>query len=502
LGRTGIGKTALIQQVLKNADHAIELSPENLALNYITNSNILKFFEEAGVALDVFYQLLWRHILAVELLKMKFNIRSETQQQDFISNISSYFVRDRAKYKAFNYLIDWGKKFWETTEYRTKEFAERLEADLKASVGIDSTFINAGVEGAKKLTTEQRVEVKQRGTQIVNSVQIKDLHEVIEFLAEKIFNGSFDRYYIVIDRLDESWVDDRIRFKLIRALLEAIKSFKKIRNAKVIVALRTDLHYRTLREIRNPSFQEEKFRSLYLSIKWSRDQLIKLLDARVNFLYRRQYTRQDVALRDIISAGEIDQRSPIDYMLERTFFRPREAIIFINECLAKAEGQPAITLTNIREVEVNYSRNRLHALADEWRREYPRIEDAAKILSGRTTPFLLETVTSEEAIAFAERLLSAKDSNPDDPIQQLSEEFITVNRKDYTRYIRQIFSVLYQVGLIGVKSDANLARQWSFEDSPIIDEENLKPTSQIEVHKTFWAALGVTSRGRQRQKSG
>jgi hypothetical protein len=54
--------------------------------------------------------------------------------------------------------------------------------------------------------------------------------------------------------------------------------------------------------------------------------------------------------------------------------------------------------------------------------------------------------------------------------------------------------ILYQVGLVGVKTEPTLARQWSFEDSPILSSDNLKPECKIEVHKTFWAALGVISR--------
>src|ERR1700686_2890234 len=55
LGRTGIGKTALIKEIHKHAGHLAELSPEALSLQYITNSNVLRFFEEAGVHLDIFY---------------------------------------------------------------------------------------------------------------------------------------------------------------------------------------------------------------------------------------------------------------------------------------------------------------------------------------------------------------------------------------------------------------------------------------------------------------
>jgi hypothetical protein len=297
--------------------------------------------------------------------------------------------------------------------------------------------------------------------------------------------------------LDEGWVDDRIRFKLIRALLEAVKSFKKVRNAKIIVALRTDLHYRMLREIRNPSFQEEKYRSLYLPIRWTREQLVQLLDSRIGYLYRRQYTKDSVRLQDIFSSSEMDQRTPVDYILERTFFRPREAIIYMNDCLARSEGRTEITVTAIREAEVTYSRDRLHALADEWRREYPRIEDTAKILSRRTTPFHLDSVSAEECEHFAEWFLH-NSSHPDDPVQQLCEEYYTGERAEYEKFVNQVFLILYQVGLTGIKTEPNLARQWSFDDSPTLNEENLKPSCQVEVHKTFWAALGVISRGRSR----
>jgi hypothetical protein len=497
LGRTGVGKTALLQRLVRETQKSVELAPEKLALSFIANSNVLRFFEEAGVSLDVFYQLLWRHILTVELLKLKFDLKSEARQAEFISSITRIFVRDRAKQKAFDYLREWGDTFWETTEYRTKEFTERLETDLKTSVGIDSTLINAGAEGAKKLTVEQRTEVKQRGMQIVNSVQVKELHHVIEFLADEIFNDEYEKYLIVIDRLDEGWVDDRLRFKLIRTLLEAIKSFKKIRHAKIVVALRTDLHYRMLKEVKNASFQEEKFRSLYLQVRWTREQLVELLNSRVGYLYRRQYTRDRVRLQDVLGSGQMDQRTPIDYILDRTFFRPREAIIYFNECLARAEGQTSITVTIIRDTELSYSRGRLHALADEWRREYPSIEGAAKLLSGRSTPLVLDDILDDECRSFADAFLDHC-GHPDDPIYQMTEEFVTNPAAESFGYLAKLCAVLYQVGLLGVKTAPNVGRQWSFDDAPTLDVDVLKPTTQIDVHKTFWAALGVVPRNRSR----
>ncbi len=66
-------------------------------------------------------------------------------------------------------------------------------------------------------------------------------------------------YYILIDKLDERWVDDSIRFKMIRALIDALKQFKKIRNLKIIADLRSDVLERVVQETGDLGFQREKF---------------------------------------------------------------------------------------------------------------------------------------------------------------------------------------------------------------------------------------------------
>ena len=70
LGRTGTGKSALLAEIAKrNGNHAIQISPEHLALTYVSNSTILRFFSSAGVNLDPLFKLLWRHVLTVEVLR-------------------------------------------------------------------------------------------------------------------------------------------------------------------------------------------------------------------------------------------------------------------------------------------------------------------------------------------------------------------------------------------------------------------------------------------------
>ena len=79
VGRTGSGKTALLRNLVHSEQNVIEIEPENLSLGFISNNDVLRHFEHLGVKLDIFYGLLWRHVLAVELLKK--NIISQVKKK-------------------------------------------------------------------------------------------------------------------------------------------------------------------------------------------------------------------------------------------------------------------------------------------------------------------------------------------------------------------------------------------------------------------------------------
>ena len=77
LGRTGAGKTALLIKLEEDlSDQVIRITPENLALTYVTHSTILNYLSEIGVNLDPFFKLLWRHVLTIELLTKLFDCRA------------------------------------------------------------------------------------------------------------------------------------------------------------------------------------------------------------------------------------------------------------------------------------------------------------------------------------------------------------------------------------------------------------------------------------------
>ena len=68
--------------------NAIVINPETLAFNYLTNSTILQFFLEAGVKLDLFFKLLWRHVFTVELLRNRYDLKTKEDTGSFFSGIN------------------------------------------------------------------------------------------------------------------------------------------------------------------------------------------------------------------------------------------------------------------------------------------------------------------------------------------------------------------------------------------------------------------------------
>ena len=66
-----------------------------------------------------------------------------------------------------------------------------------------------------------------RVKKIINSEQLSELGSVIDLLSDVESETDQKRYYILVDKLDENWVDAAVRFKMIRGLIESLKASAK-----------------------------------------------------------------------------------------------------------------------------------------------------------------------------------------------------------------------------------------------------------------------------------
>jgi hypothetical protein len=487
IGRTGAGKSALIEKLSESSNHLIGLDLEGLSLAYVSNSDVLAFFEKLGVHLDVFYSLLWRHIFTVELLKFKYKINKQNENGFWSKIYNAVNNNKKEKEIALKYLQQWGDKFWEETEYRVKEFVTKLEDSLKTGTGIALNGLSMSSESITKLSDEVRGEVIYKAQKIVNEVQIKELSKVVDLLAEDIFADEQNPYFITVDKLDENWVSEPIKYNLIRNLLETIKTFKRIPGVKIVVSLRLDLLDRVFSKTRRSGHQEEKYEQYYLYLRWSENELKALVDSRIRTMFQEQYTTKSIGIDDIFT-NKAHGDPVFKYMCDRTFMRPRDIILFINNCLSLVENKTAVPVATIKEAESEYSKKRLNSLADEWIADFTYLIPATNILRGRKSVFKLSEISNNEFESFIIETCSEQPENS--YLFKLASDF-TDNKKSKNQILISLIMTFYKVGLIGVKPDAFNEVQWSLNEKASISEGQIKNAALINIHPMFWRALGI-----------
>lgn len=495
LGRTGSGKSALLRELARRKGRAvIPLKPENLALSYISNSTILQFFAAAGVNLDPFFKLLWRHVLTVEVLSHHLSSQDQKSERRFPDLLRALFpgstVMEKKAREAIDYLTKWGETFWQETEYRVREITEKVEKELEAAAEgkIPIPIVDLAASGslAGRLSKEERRELISRGQEIVSRAQVQDLSKVLDLL-QAVLEDRQQVYYIAIDQLDENWVEERLRYKLIMALILTAREFLQVNSAKVILALRRDLIERVFRLTRESGFQEEKYHSLYLPLEWAQPELLGVLDRRVSTLTERRYTSEPVGYRDLLPA-RVSKKRLDDFLFERAQ-RPRDIIALFNACIQAAQGKAKVNVQLLKHAEGEWSRSRFRALADEWGGDYPRLLDFAALLQGRAPSFKVETISDAEIEEFClER--AAEEPEGRGLLQSIALNLVDmlVSAEDARR---QILKVFYRVGLVGLKLAPHEAESWVDQLGRGVSTAEIGPSTSVVAHPAFWRALGI-----------
>lgn len=495
LGRTGSGKSALFEHLKQEKDRVISIDPDDLALTYVSNSSVIRYFSDLGVNLDPFYKLLWRHVLTVEVLRKHFDPHADSEGGGLWDFLSSRFpgqtLTEKNAKQAVRYLREWGEKFWVETEYRVKEITSKLEKKLTDEVdvhlGARVLNIGAGSGAESHLSEEQKTEVVNVGQRVVSEAQVQDLSKVIGFL-ENVLSDHQKNYYVLIDRLDENWVEEKLRYRLIMALMNSVKEISRVPSVKVLVAIRRDLIDRVFRLGRNAGFQEEKYQSLYLPLHWSPNQIIEVLDKRIDALIARRYEKtKSVSHRDLLPKKI--GKTPIKEFITNRAQRPRDVISFFNKCIEAAEGKARLSVDALKRAEGEYSRQRLRALGDEWHADFQGLLDFTDILKERAPSFAVRQVTYND---IAEICLNSAIEHPDEP-GPLREHARNVAEglEDVNHFKRTLFMIFYRIGLVGLKLETFESASWVDELGQVVSPSEIDENTHVVVHPTYQRALGI-----------
>lgn len=489
LGRTGSGKSALLYKVEQSTPKTVRLDPNDISVRFLEYSDIIQFFDALDINLDLFYKLLWRHILTVELLKLRYEIKSEQDSKTFIASIFNTFSRDKAKKKAIDYFNEWGDKFWLNTDDHLKEITSKLEQDTKNSIGAQYSGIQLTSEGVKKLSDQERTEVKQRASQVVNSLQIRKLNEVLELLSEHSFDDHQRKFFLIIDQLDEDWANTETRCRFIRALIEEIKTFRKIQPLKIIAALRKDLLDLVFDKTRDSGFQEEKYESYILNLRWTPEELKRLIELRINEVFKSQYTSQQITFEHIFPKSKKGGgQTAIDFIIERTLRRPRDVMQFVNESFSIASERERISWRALQAAEAQYSEKRLKSLQEEWGEVYPSFSETIEVIRGLTASFTRSSINGKR---LDDVMTVLYEKSSEDPCVEIVQKFFNESGVKESEVLSSILICLYRVGAIGIKISSLETFVWSYIDQSTISKGEIKRANQMKIHKMLFRALDI-----------
>lgn len=492
IGRTGSGKSAIVRYLEKEHPGKVaRIVPEDLSLPYVANLPAVRHLRSLGVHLDIFFRALWKHVILVEVIRHRYRVTTPEGKASLLVSLREKFNRDPAKREALEYLNEFGEKFWCQADERIHEIAEKFEQRVEASAKGGSERLGLALQaGGESLeSVEVRRELQERYQLVVNETQPARLNRMIRILGEEILDSPHHQTYVVIDDLDRDWVDEGIANELIRCLFHAVVDMQSVEHLKVLVALRTNIFRQLLTDGRGRGGQEEKLRALAYEVKWTRGDLVSLLDRRAQAALAH-HQLPERSLIDMLPAGPKD-RKPIDFILDHTLMRPRDAIVYLNYAARASTGKSRIAWSALNSVDLEYSQDRLEALRDEWKDPYAGLDQVFELY--RSSPPRLKRSELSKRLDDA-ALLSLNEEFPGKAwLSGLVEELLegADGATWFERYNR-LLKLLYGIGFLGFGNDKQRRVIFNYEDPQWCDhEDNLAEESFAEVHPAFRAALSI-----------
>ncbi|RDL50147.1 hypothetical protein BLJAPNOD_01265 [Ensifer sp. M14] len=494
LARTGGGKTAIIRKIKQQyPETASVIDLSGLSMDYVANSNIVRFLQSIDLDLDLFFQALWKHVLCLEYIRLRYDVNNDESSRQVFGWFKDFFKSDGRRQSALKYLSEWEGKFFITMDENIKEITSKLESKVNGELGAEVEKFTARAGYSRTLSSEKRSELVARAKRIVNAEQLAELNKVLDLLSSyDSDDGKYKKsFFILVDKLDEKWVDETIRFDLVRALIECLRSFNKISRLKVVVAIREDVLERVVQDNKDIGFQREKYDDYFLRVVWNSSQLKELVQKRINKLYKKKYTSENVTFDDIFR-NKIGNRDPIDYIIDRTLKRPRDVISFVNECFQRAQGKTEVTPKIIKEAESEYSRIRMQALVYEWQSAFPSLQIVFKLLANRRGRFTSRDISNRTFLDDFVLQVDQTGSNESDPIQVGVDRYIRESSEAAAlALVRIIVSELYRMGAVGIKTSSGERYIYSYQDVPVISVDSIDLETKIHIHPMLHRALNV-----------
>lgn len=441
LGRKGTGKTA-IYEFLKNSNPDSINGYYNVPLNFKDYPwPIHKIYKESMEGELTSYQKSWQYLFVVQFISKLIKIKEENKEK----------LSDDLK-KVKKYLSDiYGNPNPSIIEIIKSKFL-RID-DLKLP-GVETNGLSArlGEISFEEISTDQILKSKLRS----NAFNLLDHFQRV--LEENLHPH---KILISVDQLDENWLASEIK-EYSKILINLINVCQSINNSskfygsmKIVVFLRTDIFDTLTFNDKNKIFQDAA-----IEIRWDDESLNDMYFERI-----KSYKPTEIIIDTALKTNSIFEvknvrhgATPFRHILRRSFYRPRDIIVFINKIrnVHTPSKTGLFTSKDIYQAEKAVSDNIYQELIDEWSNQKPIIDKYLNILQN------IGYQTFEHS----------------DFVEKYYQQFESADIAD----VNEALLFLFQNSIIGQKVNAN----WSYCCS--------RPGLQIDFDKPFHVNSGLKER--------
>lgn len=293
--------------------------------------------------------------------------------------------------------------------------------------------------------------------------------EIAQEMDEWRTNKSFD-FYLLIDRIDESWDGSDKSVILLMALMHAcIELANPAPFVRPLLFLRENIFER-VRQIDNEFARLETF---VISVDWSKNLLLEFIERRFNVHFTAKLPlgggTWDYFFENLES--ESSRHMVFDYCQER----PRDVLTYCSFALDSAQSQKheTIKIEDLQNAKRRFSDSRLKDLGDEYQENYPQIQLILALFYGLGTEYTVNGI-----VMFIKRLLI------DEEVRQHCATWIY----DYTPPDR-FTQLLFNIGFFGIKESENITYRSLGAQSPI--PPPITNDTHFIIHPSYVEALNL-----------
>ncbi|MCA1789046.1 MAG: hypothetical protein LC667_04070 [Thioalkalivibrio sp.] len=428
IGRKGAGKSALFRELARLIREAgyekvetIQITPDQYAWT------ALKDYREQGLTPEQAHSNAWKFTIAIELAAA-------------IARRGESGMRSEEAHNAVRALRHFIESNFGGLQTSLTKSATKLLKGIR-SFNLEAFGFGVGIE-------------RDRVDQPLTPMVIDELLGLSKCVAEE------SGYVITLDRLDDSWDGTPEARHLLIGLLKAAKEINDRYSTRspegglsVLVFLRADIY-------EGLAFDDkDKHRALEEHVVWDPQSLEDMINARLP---------KGVEVADLFEPGEMrGSIPPFNYVVKRTFLRPREVIQFLQECIRRADKDSLqITKDQVREAEQRYSSWKVDDLKQEYRRVNPEFDSALEALRQGYHRYDSRD-DFEELIRVKLPRIATDDSE-----------------------IRRIVEMLFNASVIGVRLGNSGSPRFRCEDSDLV----LPNVGAIYVHQSLFKGLSIRER--------